>query len=296
MKTLNQLMGIDLFLQTMKTLNLSALGGKKLIVCTTLAVWVSLCGLSDIAWGLQQSDIPIQKIAAQCGGNEYYEYGFTLGVKAGGTVIGVGADIPDVSDWTNIIQVDTGYWHTVGLKSDGTVVAIGSNSYGQCNVGGWTDIVQIAASSYNTIGLKSNGRVVAVGYNYYGETNVGGWTDIVQVESSGTSFGLKSDGTVVAVGFNGNGKANVGSWTNIVQIATYGATTFGLKSNGTVVSTGSSSQGALNVGGWLATPGTPTAGPIVLTTSDGPLGAGYYETPIEVLGGPTYTITASNPQ
>ena len=44
----------------------------------------------------------------------------------------------------NITQVAAGEKHTVGLKADGTVVAVGAGKLGpggQCNVGGWTNII-----------------------------------------------------------------------------------------------------------------------------------------------------------
>ena len=46
----------------------------------------------------------------------------------------------DVSDWTDIVAIDAGYFHTVGLKADGTVVAVDDNESGQCDVSGWRDI------------------------------------------------------------------------------------------------------------------------------------------------------------
>jgi hypothetical protein len=44
-------------------------------------------------------------------------------------------------------MVAAGNGFTVGLKADGTVVAVGGNEYGQCDVGGWTDISQVAAGN-----------------------------------------------------------------------------------------------------------------------------------------------------
>jgi hypothetical protein len=68
----------------------------------------------------------------------------------------------DVSRWTDIMQVDAGFYHTVGLKSDGTVVAVGANYEGECNVGGWTNIIQVDAGYAGTVGLRSDGTAVAV--------------------------------------------------------------------------------------------------------------------------------------
>ena len=38
---------------------------------------------------------------------------------------------------TNITQVAAGAYHTVGVKADGSVVAVGANSPSQCDVAGW---------------------------------------------------------------------------------------------------------------------------------------------------------------
>ena len=62
-------------------------------------------------------------------------------------------------------RISTGGGHTtVGLKSDGTAVAVGPNKKGQCNVSNWTDIIAISTGYGNTIGLKSDGTVVATRY------------------------------------------------------------------------------------------------------------------------------------
>ena len=130
----------------------------------------------------------------------------------------------DVSGWTDIVAVSSGWQHTVGLKSDGTVVATKLTDkdcdYGQCNVSDWTDIVAVSAGNYYTVGLKSNGTVVAVGSNKGGRCGVGGWTNIVAV-SAGFSHtvGLKSDGTVVVTKLadknHDYGQYNVSNWTDI---------------------------------------------------------------------------------
>ena len=38
------------------------------------------------------------------------------------------------------MSVSAGGWHTVGLKADGTVVAVGANGDGQCDVSDWRGI------------------------------------------------------------------------------------------------------------------------------------------------------------
>jgi hypothetical protein len=178
----------------------------------------------------------------------------TVGLKADGTVVAVGANYSgqcNVGGWASITQVAAGLYHTVGVKNDGTVVAVGDNEYGKCNVDGWTDIIQVAAGYYHTVGLKADGTVVAVGYNGSGQCNVGSWTNITQVAASyAHTVGLMSDGTVVAVGDNSSGQCNVGGWTNITQVAASYAHTVGLRSDGTVVAVGANWFGQCDVGSW----------------------------------------------
>jgi alpha-tubulin suppressor-like RCC1 family protein len=204
----------------------------------------------------------------------------TVGLKSDGTAVAVENNLtafaiscpvhPDVTNWTNIVQISAGLLHTVGLKSDGTVIAVGLNetelglNVTPCDVSNWTDIVQVSAGWLHTVGLKSDGTVVAVGWNDFGQCDVGNWTDIIQVAAGGTAtVGLKSDGTVVAVGWNDFGQCDVGNWTNIIQVATAGGNgaylglpgcsggnTLGLKSDGTVVAVGDNSTGQCDVGGW----------------------------------------------
>jgi alpha-tubulin suppressor-like RCC1 family protein len=163
----------------------------------------------------------------------------------------------DVGDWTDIIQVATGYSHTVGLRSNGTVVAVGTGHVREegekdpWDVDDWANIVQVAAGYMHTVGLKSDGTVVTVGSNTFGQCEVGNWTDMVQI-AAGTfhTVGLESNGTVVAVGHNRRGECNVGEWTAINQTTAGYEHTVGLKNDGTVVAVGYSYYGQCYVGNW----------------------------------------------
>ena len=178
----------------------------------------------------------------------------TVGLKSDGTVVAVGRNGSgrcDVGNWTDIVAISTGYHHTVGLKSDGTVVAVGENEKGRCDVYGWTDIVAVSAGGDHTVGLKSDGTVVTVGDNEDGQCNVNGWTDIVAISAGKYhTVGLKSDGTVVAVGANGFGRCDVDGWTDIVAVSAGGFHTVGLKADGTVVAMGDNRSGQCDVSGW----------------------------------------------
>jgi alpha-tubulin suppressor-like RCC1 family protein len=163
----------------------------------------------------------------------------------------------DVGDWTDIIQVATGYSHTVGLRSNGTVVAVGTGHVREegekdpWDVDDWANISQVAGGGFYTVGLKSDGSVVAVGYNYDGQCEVSNWTAINQTTAGYEhTVGLKNDGTVVAVGYSYYGQCYVGNWTGIVEVAAGRMHTVGLKSDGTVVAVGDNDWGHCNVSGW----------------------------------------------
>ena len=187
----------------------------------------------------------------------------TVGLKADGTVVAVGAYIPEfkrkyalpinygqcnVSDWWNIIAVAAPFdgSHTVGLKADGTVVAVGDNDKGQCNVSDWRDIVAIATSWRHTVGLKADGTVVAVGDNEDGQCNISDWQNIVAIATAGClrTVGLKADGTVV-------GDSRTSGWRDIVAITSGGSITVGVKADGTVVTVRyNNNKGQCNVSDW----------------------------------------------
>ncbi len=183
-------------------------------------------------------------------GGHHSSGGYTVGLKANGTVVAVGENSYgqcDVSSWRNIVAIAAGHNHTVGLKVDGTVVAVGGNAYGQCDVSGWKDIVAISAGDEHTVGLKADGTVVATefigGERYYsGQCDVSDWRDIIAVAGGQDySVGLKADGTVVATEFTGEyyyRQCDVSSWRDIVAVSVGVRTTVGIKADGTVVATG----------------------------------------------------------
>ncbi len=75
----------------------------------------------------------------------------------------------DLTQWTDIVWVDSGWSYFLGLRSDGTVLATGDNRYGQCDVEEWTNITAIVAEQGYSLGICSDGTVVAAGklpYDY----------------------------------------------------------------------------------------------------------------------------------
>ena len=168
-----------------------------------------------------------------------YQSQNTIGLKADGTVIAVGDDVANVFSWNNIVDIVASEYEVLGLKIDGTVIS--TNNRDSFDVSSWTDIVQIAEGTDYVVGLKADGTVVATGNNDYGQCNVIGWTNVIKVVTGDdATFGLKSDGTIEVAGGNSNVRQNISDWTDIVDISVddiYGGCV-GLKSNGTVVVTG----------------------------------------------------------
>ena len=166
----------------------------------------------------------------------------TVGLKSDGTVVAVGNNKYDVSDWKDIVAVSLGAHRIIGLKSDGSVAVVGEDIYGEYNVSYWEDIVVISEGCYHTVGLYSDGCTIASSSVHYNmEDSVSNWKNIISV-SSGNDYtvGLKSDGTVVAVGSNYYGQCDVSDWTDIVSISAGERHTVGLKFDGTVVAVGNS--------------------------------------------------------
>ena len=258
--------------RTMKTQNYT-----KLILCMTFAAGVCICIPAGAVINLEQSDIPVEKLAV--GTNH------TIGVKADGMVEaagfndwGEGSVENGANDFTDIVQVATTFNHTVGLTSWGEVVAVGDDSRHQCDAWALNDFyphIQVAASYGMTIAVTEENLCVAQGTYLTSRGRVGvlnqsgtptnGFTDIVQVSMSDFhTIGLKSTGEVVAVGYNDEGQCNVGTWngnttatngfTDIVQVVAARANTVGLKSDGTVVATPitnpSYDYGQSDVGNW----------------------------------------------
>lgn len=165
---------------------------------------------------------------------------FSVGVKNDGTVIAIGASLPAVCGWNDIISFagrSPERVCCVGLRGDGTIV--GDNNWVADKWWEeWNDIVSISSGAGHVLGLKEDGTVVAFGDNEYGQCNVEDWTNIVAIAAGGAfSVGLRCDGTVLASGLNNTGQCDLENWKDIVVISACGAITNGIKSDGTVVST-----------------------------------------------------------
>jgi len=123
-------------------------------------------------------------------------------------------------DWRDMIAVSAGAGFTVGLRADGTVVGVGNNDFGQINVNHWTDMIEISAGTRHTVGLRSDGTLLATGKNRHGECQVRHWQNVVRViAGQGCTFGIKKDGRVLVTGNNRAGDLHVSHLEGVADIA-----------------------------------------------------------------------------
>lgn len=164
-----------------------------------------------------------------------------VGLTKNATVCAIGSNNNgecDVSDWYDVIQVETSY-HTIGLAKDGTVMATGENNFGECDVKAWKDIVQIAVGDFYTLGLTASGKVLSAGLNSCGQCNVSEWANIKKIYASGNmSIGLRYDGKVVTAGKNSYYYDDIKRWGRIKDIVVSNNRIIGIEQDGTVHATG----------------------------------------------------------
>lgn len=107
-------------------------------------------------------------------------------VKKDGTVIiGIpdyyyedkGNIVPDVSGWSDIVDVEVSLYLLVGLKSDGTVVfeRIDKSGSSKIDVSSWKNIIAISANCDRIVGLTSDGKVLSTSTE---DTQLSDWDNI----------------------------------------------------------------------------------------------------------------------
>jgi len=123
-------------------------------------------------------------------------------------------------DWRDMVAVSAGANFTVGLRADGTVLGVGRNDFGQIAVKNWTDIKSVSAGARHTVGLRGDGTLLACGQSRYGECKISHWRNIVHViAGQDCTFGIKKDGNVLVSGNNQNGNLQVSHLENVADIA-----------------------------------------------------------------------------
>lgn len=164
------------------------------------------------------------------------------------------AYVPDLSGWTNIIEIQSSDKCIVGLRSDGTVkfegAIFGGDNSGKKillrpDLSEWTNISAIQASSYMVAGLCSDGTVQSAGAIGSGSkfipTDTTTWANVQRIYlNKDILVGLQSGGTVLVAGCGADGQPiDTRNWTDIIDIGfTNYNTVIGLRSDGTMVSSG----------------------------------------------------------
>ncbi|MCL2386194.1 MAG: hypothetical protein FWC89_01470 [Defluviitaleaceae bacterium] len=164
---------------------------------------------------------------------------FTIGLRADGTVLGVGRN--DFSQlgvkyWSDVTSISAGARHTVGLRSDGTLLACGQNKYGECKVSHWRNVTHVVAGQDCTFGIKKDGRVLVSGNNRNGDLEVSHLEGVADIgyAAPGRIIALLQDGTIARVGRDNHMRRSFAGWKNVRQISAAPDYFAGLMENGTV--------------------------------------------------------------
>ena len=161
-----------------------------------------------------------------------------------------------MAGWTNIVEVAAGYNHTVGLKADGTVVGVGASWVDLvASVGLDRDSRRQGRGGQHPRHQVRRDRAATAGLNTTAAASMSQWTGIVDA-AIGVSHavGLHSDGTVVALGWNqyfDSNRVNVAGLNGITDVACGSSHTVCLRADGRVVAVGDNTNGACDVSGWL---------------------------------------------
>ena len=164
---------------------------------------------------------------------------FTVGLRADGTVLGVGRNDfnqLDVKNWTQVKKISAGARHTVGLREDGSLLACGQSRHGECRVAHWRNIVHVVAGQDCTFGIKKDGRVLVAGNNSNGSLEVSHLESVADIAyaAPGRIIALLQDGTIARVGRENHMRKNFSSFRGIRQISAAPDYFAALSENGTV--------------------------------------------------------------
>lgn len=175
-------------------------------------------------------------------------------------------ELKEVESWTDITDISLGYGFIIGLKTDGTVVGVGNNKYGQLDIDQWNGIQKVITSGESTIGLKTDGTVVATGRNDSGKCDVEHLTNIENIFSTPNSSNtfIDKDGNIDTVGLNSEMalfkkyrlyEGEKENWSNIKDIVYGQDFVVGLRENGEAtliyIDDSSEKEGIEEVNDWV---------------------------------------------
>ncbi len=154
----------------------------------------------------------------------------------------------DFSGWpSNIAEIAAGAHFVLGRDYGGKVYISSLSEYGDLDVSGWSNITQIDAGYYFAVALTSTGSVLSTGIGMEfsedgktasatpgsGNPNPGcmttEWSEILQVCADWSCVGMKADGRVVASPLFDTWFSNVSEFENVKRVYHAGSTIIALK-------------------------------------------------------------------
>lgn len=154
-------------------------------------------------------------------------------LKKNGTVLSTSSLPSEVSKWKNITSIAMSETHYVGVKESGEVVCSGSDS--ACKVDDWKDISKVYAGDDFTIGITTGGRIEASG-NLDIKDTLTGLSGIKNVSIGDNEIAvLFTSGKVNTYSLTGGTSTNTSAWSNISAVAVGKDYVVGLTDKETVV-------------------------------------------------------------
>lgn len=110
-------------------------------------------------------------------------------------------------DYFDLVALDAATANSAGLKADGTVVSNG------LDVTDLSNILEIDCTSNGLYALDDSGRVHAVAFSFAHLPDVSDWANIVAISASATHVvGVTSDGRVISRGKSDAGQCDTQEW------------------------------------------------------------------------------------
>ena len=145
----------------------------------------------------------------------------------------------EVSDWSDMAEVQAGSFISIGLRRDGTVRVAGNNQYGALEANSWSQVEAIlGTTNYALYGIRADGTLLTTDRFTKNQRT----EDCVGISGTkgklDTLYILKSDGTLSVRKDTTEQKDPDEDWKNLVAVADGAQIRVGLRENGTLVVAG----------------------------------------------------------